>query len=203
MGIFIPWLVDAARMAIAGTGKQVIVCAGWETRGHGGLRVVEAVIGHHTGTPDSVAGDYPSLPVVRDGRSDLAGPLSNFGLARSGNPYVIAAGCCWHAGASAYAGFVDLNDEAIGIEAESAGAGGWTAGQLLMYPRLVGACLHYMNRSAGRYASHRTVALPAGRKSDPYGLSDDWMRTQVTTWMNNPAPAQSPATQTQFMLLNG
>lgn len=188
MGFYIPWLVDAARMAVAGTGRQVIVAPGWQTRGHGGMRVVELVVGHHTGTPDTAAGDYPSLRIVRDGRADLAGPLSNYGLGRSGDIYVIAAGLCYHAGASAYAGYTDLNDEAIGIEAESAGGGRWTDAQLLVYPRLVGACLHYMRRGVDRYASHRTVARPAGRKPDPTGISDQWMRERAQLFLTPASP---------------
>ena len=41
MAFFIPWLVDAARTATAGTGKSVIAVSGWESRGHGGMRSVE------------------------------------------------------------------------------------------------------------------------------------------------------------------
>lgn len=190
MAIYIPWLVDAARAAVAGTGKQVIVSPGWETRGHGGMRVVEGVVGHHTATPESAPGDYPTLGVVRDGRAGLAGPLSCYGLGRSGNVYVIAAGLCYHAGASAYAGFVDLNDEFIGIEAEDSGDGVWNPEQLFMYPRLVRACLDYMHRGVDRYASHRTVAVPAGRKNDPWGISDDWMRQQAAAG-STPAPTST------------
>lgn len=185
MGLHVAWLVDAARMAVAGTGKQVIVSPGWQGRGHaGGLRAIEIIVGHHTGTPDRAPGDYPSLNVVQNGRAGLAGPLAQYGLGRSGNVYVIAAGLSYHAGASAYAGFVDLNDEAVGIEAESAGGGGWTPEQLHMYPRLVGACLHYIRRGVDRYASHRTIARPAGRKPDPAGISDDWMRQRAATFLS-------------------
>jgi hypothetical protein len=187
MGIFVPWLVDAARMAAAGTGKSVIVSPGWQSRGHGGLRVVEVVVGHHTATPESAPGDYPSLNVVRNGRAGLSGPLAQYGLGRSGNIYVIAAGVSHHAGASAYAGFVDLNDESLGIEAEDSGDGRWTADALFMYPRLVGACLLFMRRDFNRYASHRTVAVPRGRKPDPAGISDDWMRQQAAVFLQGGA----------------
>lgn len=179
MGIYVGWLVDAARQAVAGTGKQVIVSPGWATRGQGGLRVLEVVVGHHTATPESAPGDYPSLNVVQNGRAGLIGLLSQLGLGRTGNVYVMGAGLAYHAGASAYAGFVDLNDESIGIEAEDSGDGTWTPDQLFMYPRLVGACLFYMRRGPDRYASHRTVARPAGRKGDPAGISDTWMRQQI------------------------
>lgn len=181
MAIYVSWLVDAARMAAQGTGKQVIVQSGWQSRGHGGMRVVEGVVGHHTATSEAAPGDYPSLNVVQNGRAGLSGPLSHYGLGRSGNIYVIAAGLCYHAGASAYAGFRDLNDEFLGIEAEDSGDGKWNAAQLFMYPRLVHACLHYMRRGVDRYASHRTVAVPAGRKTDPAGISDQWMRQQAAS----------------------
>lgn len=184
-GIFVPWLVDAARWA----GLRVVTVPGWETRGQGGMRVVEGVVGHHTGTAQTAPGDYPSLRVVRDGRADLAGPLCNYGLGRDGTVYVVAAGTAYHAGASRWAGFVDLNDEFLGIEAESAGGGGWTAAQRDAYPRLVAGALFYMRRGVDRYVSHRGAALPAGRKPDPAGLTDEWMRSAAQAVLVGPATA--------------
>lgn len=179
-GIYVPWLVDAARL----TGYPVLEVAGWKTRGHGGMRVVEGVVGHHTADGP---GEYPSLAVVRDGRADLAGPLANFGLGRSGTIYVIAAGCCWHAGASAWAGFTDLNDEFLGIEAESKGTvDDWTPAQRDAYPRLVAACLYYMSRAANRFAGHKEVALPAGRKIDPAYLDMTAMRSMIAVMLADP-----------------
>lgn len=178
MSIYVQWLADAARS----TGYPVAEVAGWRTRGHGGMRVVEGVVGHHTATSDKAAGDYPSLGIVTNGRSDLAGPLCNLGLGRSGTIYVVAAGVAYHAGASRWAGFTDLNDEFLGIEAESAGTGSWTPAQLDAYPKLVAALLRYMSRGADRYAGHKDVCLPAGRKIDPVGIDTNWMRSRV----NNP-----------------
>jgi hypothetical protein len=195
-GIWIPWLADAARAAVAGTPYQVFELAGWQTRGHGPFRALEVVVGHHTGTADSAPGDYPTLRIVRDGRSDLAGPLCNYGLGRSGSIYIVAAGVAWHAGASAYQGMVDLNDEALGIEAESAGGGRWTPDQLVVYPRLVRSILDYIRRPMTRYASHRTVATPAGRKDDPRGIEDVWMQQQAgAVRLGTPAGPPSPATK--------
>jgi hypothetical protein len=156
-----------------------VEAAGWTTRGHGQFKSLEGVVGHHTGTPDTAPGDYPSLRIVRDGRSDLPGPLCNYGLGRSGTVYVVAAGVAWHAGASSFAGFTNLNTTFLGIEAESAGGGRWTPAQLDAYPRLVAACLRAMGRGADRYVSHRTCATPAGRKPDPTGIEDSWMRARV------------------------
>lgn len=184
MTFYIPWLADAART----TGYRVVEVAGWRTRGHGGMRAVEGVVGHHTGTAGTAPGDYPSLGIVTNGRSDLAGPLAHEGLGRDGTIYIVAAGCCYHAGASRWAGFVDLNDEFIGIEAESPGHGEWTAAQRDCYPKLVAANLRYMSRGADRYAGHKDVCLPAGRKPDPVGIDTAWMQNTARQYLASGIP---------------
>lgn len=161
MALYIPWLADAAQL----TGYPVVEVRDWRSLGHGGLRACETVTGHHTANPQR--GDYPSLNIVRNGRGDLAGPLAQLGLARSGTIYVIAAGLAYQAGASAWAGFTDLNDEGIGIEAESAGTvDDWTPEQRDCYPRLVAALLYYMRRGPERFGFHKEVCRPHGRKID-------------------------------------
>ena len=192
MGVWVTWLADAARA----TRYPVIEVAGWRVRGHGPMARVEGVTGHQTGTPNTVRGDYPTLNVVTYGRSDLAGPLCNLGIGRSGTIYVIAAGTGYHAGVSRFAGFTDLNDEFLGIEAEDNGDSLWTDAMLDCYPKLVGSLLRYMNRGVDRYCSHRTCAIPAGRKPDPTGLSDAWMRTEALRWINRavPPPISDPHT---------
>ena len=187
--MFLTWLARAARTV----GVPVVEVNGWQSRGHGPMALAEGVVGHHTGTPRTLLGDYPSLAGVRDGRAGLPGPLSHYGLGRNGTIYVIASGRCYHAGASAHAGFTELNDKFVGIEAESAGAGDWTNVQREVYPKLVGAALHAMGRSVSRYCSHRTCALPAGRKPDPTGLSDLWMREQAQAFMNTLGKPDPPA----------
>jgi len=184
-GIYVPWLVDAARL----TGYPVVEVAGWRTRGHGGLAAVEGVVCHHTGGPKT--GEMPSLRVVRDGRADLAGPLSQLGLGRSGTIYVVAAGVAWHAGPSAWDGLSGLNSRFLGVEAESAGDGVWTTEQLDCYPRLVAALLHYMRRPPTRCAAHREVALPKGRKPDPTGIDMAPFRARVTALLADP-PGRIP-----------
>lgn len=180
-GIFVPFLADAARL----TGYPVVELPGWRTAGHDGMRAVEGVGGHHTANPNS--GDFPSLRIVRDGRADLRGPLSNLGLGRSGTQYVIAAGQCWHAGASRWAGFHDLNDEFLGIEAESRGTvDDWTPEQRDCYPRLVAALLFFMRRGADRFCGHREMCLPPGRKIDPAFWDLPAMRTRVDWLLGDP-----------------
>lgn len=181
MAIFIPWLADAARLP----GYPVVEVAGWRTRGHGGMRVVEGVVAHHTAGPST--GNYPSLNVVTYGRTGLAGPLSQLGLGRDGTVYVIAAGLSYHAGASAWAGFTDLNDEFIGIEAESTGThDDWTVAQRDCYPRLIASLLYYMKRSASRSADHKEVALPLGRKPDRAFWNSEASRQTVAYMLADP-----------------
>lgn len=174
------WLADAARKS----GYPVTEVGGWKTHGHGPMAMCEGIVGHHTATPSSADGDYPSLKVVRDGRAGLRGPLSHLGLGRSGTIYVIAAGNCYHAGVSVHAGYRDLNNKYIGIEAEDNGDGVWTDAQRDAYPKLVGSLLYVMKRGPNRYVSHRSCALPSGRKPDPAGLSDEWMRGGATKWID-------------------
>ena len=195
MAAWLTWLADAARL----TGYPVVEHGDWQSRGHGPMTHCEGVVGHHTGTPAKLLGDYPSLGVVRDGRSNLKGPLSHLGLGRTGKIHVIAAGTCWHAGPSVWGGFNNLNGKFIGIEAESAGDGIWTEAQRDAYPKLVGALLHRMGRGVGRYVSHRSCAIPHGRKPDPTGLQDEWMRLHAQSFMNGlvrPAPPLPPQTGT-------
>jgi hypothetical protein len=180
VSLFVPWLADAARL----TGYPVVEVDGWRTRGHGGFRVVEGIVAHHTADGP---GEYPSLRIVRDGRSDLPGPLSNYGLGRSGTVYVVAAGQCWHAGASQWAGFRDLNDEFLGIEAESRGTvDDWSAAERDAYDRLCAAALHYMRRGAERLAGHREVCIPSGRKIDPAFIDMPAMRGRVARMLLDP-----------------
>lgn len=180
MTVWATWLADAARL----TGYPVVEVDGWRTRGHGGFRVIEGVVGHHTADGP---GEYPSLGVVRNGRADLLGPLANYGLGRSGTVYVVAAGVAWHAGASAWGGFCDLNDEFLGIEAESKGTvDDWTPAQRDAYPRLVAAALYYIRRGAERFCGHKECCLPSGRKIDPAFVELNAFRGQVAQLLADP-----------------
>lgn len=181
MALYVPWLADAARL----TGYRTVEVLSWRSRGHGPMRVVEGVVMHHTANPQP--GDYPSLRIVRDGRADLAGPLAHLGLGRDGTVYVIAAGLCYHAGASAWAGFHDLNDEYLGIEAESAGdRDDWTPAQRDCYPRLVAALLYYIRRDSSRVGLHKEVCLPAGRKIDAAYWDGPRTRERIAWMLGDP-----------------
>lgn len=154
-------LADACRKS----GLPVVEVDGWKARGHGEFIGVNTIVCHHTATSAKALGDYPSLRIVRDGRSDLPGPLSQLGLGRNGTVYVIAAGVAWHAGATFYPR--QDNWHAIGIEAEADGLSAWPAAQMDAYARLVSALTEHYAIPLSNVQGHKEVASPKGRKVDP------------------------------------
>lgn len=157
------WLPDILRKA----GLTVIEEPGWQTRGHGDMGPVKGVLCHHTA--GSAHGDMPSLEVITNGRPDLAGPLSQLGLGRSGTYYVVAAGKCWHAGAGAWQGITSGNSSFIGIEAENTGLPDdpWPKVQMDAYAKGCAAILKHVGAPSLMCVAHREYALPHGRKNDP------------------------------------
>jgi hypothetical protein len=150
-------LADVARRA----GLHVIEQPGWQSRGHGGMTDVRAIVCHHTA--GAATGNAPSLNIVQNGRSDLPGPLSHFVLGRDGTVFVVAAGLCYHAGAVRSAGW--SNAHTIGIEAEATGTAAWPETQLGAYARLCRALqLAFGNVPV---LGHKEVCEPVGRKVDP------------------------------------
>lgn len=84
--------------ALVGADVEVVPADGWETRGRTGFAPVGIML-HHTAGPRS--GDAPLLDVCLNGRPDLAGPLCNIYLSRSGKAHVLAANTANHAGMGA------------------------------------------------------------------------------------------------------
>jgi len=152
-------------------GLTVIEVDGWKTRGHGGMTSVKGILVHHTAGP--ATGDFPSLRIVRDGRTDLPGPLSQLGLGRSGTWYVIAAGRSYHAGKTIDDSLFG-NYNAIGIEAEGTGTprdetghAYWPEVQWQSYVRGVQALQAAYDVPTERVLGHKEAAVPLGRKPDP------------------------------------
>ena len=154
-------LADACRKS----GLPVVEVDGWRSRGHGELFAVNSIVCHHTATPKAAAGNYPSLRIVSDGRSDLPGPLSQLGLGRDGTVYVIAAGVAYHAGATFYPR--QDNWHSIGIEAEHDGISEWPAAIRNAYTTLVAALCEHYGIPLSNVQGHKEVAKPLGRKVDP------------------------------------
>lgn len=171
-GTYYTNLADVARR----TGYKVVEVSGWKTRGHGGLEKITGVVNHHTGT--SAPGDFPSLRVVTYGRSNLPGPLCNFGLGRSGTIYVVAAGRAYHAGVVKDQRW--SNEHSLGIEAENNGVGErWSPQMIDSYMRLNSEINKEFGLSAALDQGHKEICYPAGRKIDPAGINMDDFRQGV------------------------
>jgi len=101
-------------------GLRVAEVSGWKTRGADTLHA-KAFVRHHTA--GSATGDTPSLGIIVNGRSDLAGPLANIYLGRDRIVYVVAAGKANHAGTpdgGSWKGCLG-NSDAYGLEIEHPG----------------------------------------------------------------------------------
>ena len=188
-----PYYTGLARVARR-TGYPVIEVPGWKTRGHGPMKGCKTLVAHHTA--GAARGDYPSLPVVRDGRAGLAGPLSQFGLGRSGTIYVIAAGLCWHTGETWTTS--QSNSQAIGIEAENTGTGAepWPDVQMDAYVKLLSELCKEFGLPVTAVMGHREIAKPKGRKPDPRGIDLDELRAAVKRgyWKTTTPPKPEPLT---------
>lgn len=171
------WIADAAREA----GLKVVEQPGWKTRGSKDFDP-QAVIAHHTVIDDDLA----AVRVVRDGRPDLEGPLSQFVLGKDGTVYVIAAGKANHAGEGIWKG-ISGNTHFLGIEGVNKGDGTpWPVVQLDAYKRLVAALLKHMKKSAEYVAGHKEYATPKGRKIDPRGIDMLLFRSDVAKILSPP-----------------
>ena len=187
------WLPSVLEAA----GLKVALVPGWETRGRAEMGEVLGVICHHTAGPPK--GNMPSLRTLIDGRSDLAGPLSQLGLGRDGTFYVVAAGRCNHAGGGSWQGLTQGNTNFIGIEAENTGLPAdtpWPSVQLDAYQRGAAAILQHVGRTALFCAGHKEYALPRGRKDDP-DFDMDAFRQAVAAIINGsiPQPPLIPAVE--------
>ncbi len=162
MAYALTWLADVLRAA----GLRVEESPGWQSRGRAEMGPVKGVIIHHTA--GSRNGNAPSLAIVRDGRPELPGPLSQLVLGRDGTFYVVGAGRCNHAGPGYWQGVSTGNSSFIGIEAENDGKGEpWPKKQMEAYARGVAAILDHIGADSVMAAGHKEYALPRGRKPDP------------------------------------
>jgi hypothetical protein len=181
------WLADVLRAA----GLTVDEQPGWKTRGRGPMTSVRGILCHHTG--GSLKGNAPSLALVRDGRPDLAGPLSQLVLGRDGTFFVIGAGRCNHAGAGIWQGVTSGNGSFIGIEAENAGttADPWPQTQMQAYIRGCAAILAHLGLPAAMVAGHKEYATPPGRKIDPT-FDMKTFRASIDVILSGGAPLNVP-----------
>ena len=158
-------------------------------RGHGDLNGVKFIVLHHT----AGGGDAGDIRIVRDGRSDLPGPLSQLVLKRNGQPHLIAVGVCWHAyGTIAYRGVPARSGNywSIGIEGVSNGYNDWTPEQRREYPRVVAALLKDIGLPSDAFIFHRDYQ--PGEKIDPAGFTRDWFQAEVNRHYNSGGTPTAP-----------
>lgn len=166
------------------TGYPVV--ESWSGHNAGTMGTVVGPILHHTATPESVPGDYPTLRVVRDGRPGLENSLAMYGIGRSGTIYCINEKISWHAGVGDWNGLTDGNGYFAGIEAEGPYST-WPAKELDAYERLVASILIETGRGQAWAPTHAQWANPPGRKSDPYGFDLAAFRRDVDKYLANPS----------------
>ncbi|CAF3645670.1 unnamed protein product [Rotaria sordida] len=159
-------------------GLTVFEVEHWKTHGRGVMNSVKSILIHHTAGP--ATGNFPSLIVVRDGREDLAGLLSQLGLGRNGKWYVIAAGRSNHAGKTIDDNIFG-NSNASGIEAEGTGIpstdtghASWPDVQYQSYVQGVKALRIAYDVPTLRVLGHTEVAAPIGCKQDPNFSIDEF-----------------------------
>lgn len=175
--------------------------AGWETRNrdgsHGPWGPVNGFVVHHTGDD---APDANERAVLVNGRSDLPGPLAQFGLDHEGVVELIGNGRCNHAGGGdpqvlneviheSYAGYpsapryhegsagaADGNTHFYGVETYYSGAHAMTAAQMSSLVLLLAAICDAHKWSAKSVIGHKEWS---DWKSDPGHLDMRLLRNAV------------------------
>jgi GH24 family phage-related lysozyme (muramidase) len=178
------WLAEILEDA----GLKVAETPGWRSRGRADMPRPRGVMCHHTANPHS--GNMPTLNLLINGRSDLAGPLCQLGLGRDGTYYLVAAGRANHAGLGRWEGIATGNSSFIGIEAEHSGRAedAWPPVQMEAYARGVAAILRRIGATEKMCCGHKEYALPANRKSDPTFDMEDFRR-QVGLFLVGRSPS--------------
>lgn len=182
------WLADVLK---ADLGDRLIIEDGWETRGTGNgvngtdqMGEIWGVLIHHTGNSrETVAG-------IRDGRSDLAGPLSQCLITPDGKCHLIAIGPCNHAGMGSYPGFPanQGNQYLIGFECAwptirndgSYDANErWPDAQIITMRDATAAVLRRLGVDSKHAIGHKEYAGSSQGKWDPGNLDMNWFRGEV------------------------
>lgn len=195
--------IDIARLAghLASRGLAVTIIDGAQgraavdTAGRRGFPTVPGTfVAHHTATPNSYAGDYPTLRGVRDGTQGFHAPMAQLGLGRSGRVYLIASGLAWHAGVVNNRAYD--NWHAVGCEAEDNGTDNYFPPvQYKAYTKLAAACAEPAGLGLSVIRGHKEIASPPGRKVDPV-FSMSQFRTDVDavrrSWGTKPPTPPTP-----------
>ena len=188
-------------------GLKVVVIPGWRLRGRpastGNLNPV-GVLCHHTAT--SIRSLLAAvLKLLIGGRSDLPGPLCNFGLGRDGTVYVIASGRANHAGKARSSGTVaagDGNELYWGIEAFNDGLGEpWPAVQYKAYVLLCAVLsVRFTKNSVNTVRGHKETSVTG--KIDPRFDMDEF-RSKIALKMVEISTTAVPERTPRFRWTRG
>lgn len=191
-------LPDNTAQLLRARGLKVVEVPGYKTRERpastGRFNPV-GVLCHHTAT--SVRTLLAAvLRLLTGGRSDLPGPLCQFGLGRDGTVYLISLGRANHGGKAKASGTVaagDANELYIGIEAFNDGVGErWPAVQYDAYVLLCAVlCLDFTKNSAKTVRGHKETSVTG--KIDPTFNMDEF-RIAVASKMIEINKPDEPAT---------
>ena len=196
------WLAQVLRAE----GLDVVEVDGWETRATRPGFDPAGIVCHHTATgPNWQDGHVAAL--LREGRRDLAGPLSQMGLERDGTFVVIAAGRCNHngGGPDGHGGVTNplWGNDSFGIEAYNDGQGeSWPKVQLDAYLRGCAAICRRMGWGVSQIKGHKET--DPTRKIDPAGIDMDRFRASVQILLTpkptpNPIPIPQPVQERERM----
>jgi hypothetical protein len=170
-------------------GLKVVQVDGWQDRGRpastGNFDPV-GVLCHDTVTGSNVS-DKDVVHLLVNGRSDLPGPLAQFGLARDGTVYIIASGRCNHAGVARPHGSVvggDGNTLYMGVEAFNDGVHeSWSKTQYDAYVLLAAVLSVYVTKNSVRTVSGHKETSITGKVDPTFDM--DAFRTRVQKKMGD------------------
>jgi len=169
----VPWLADVLREA----GCKVIELPGWTEIGRP-LLTVNGIVWHHTATGPNWT-DARVAILLREGRSDLAGPLSQCGLQRDGTWVLVSANRANHNG------YGEWGNASIGVEAYNDGVGEkWPQEQYDSYVRGTAAILARLGLDASHVKGHKET--DPNRKIDPAGIDMNQARADITAQLTQP-----------------
>jgi hypothetical protein len=178
----------------------------WRGRG-GEMADIYGVVGHDTVTPYPPQGSWTvqrALELLRDGRSDLRGPLSQVGLDPAGVWWLVADG------RSNHNGYGTWGNNALGVEVICGGglAGReqpWNTAQQESFVKGTAAVLKALRKGPAYCKGHKET--DPGRKGDPFKVDMGSIRNRIAQVQFNlnpalrPQPTTTPQENDDMMLL--
>jgi hypothetical protein len=144
------------------------------------LQEIRGLVWHHTVTGPQVS-DEGVARLLRNGRSDLPGPLSQIGLSRTGVWWVIADGKANHNGYGMW------GNQSIGIEAFNDGRSEpWPRVQYESWVAGSAAILKHLGMRPVNVLGHKET--DPDRKIDPNGIDMTQARADIGAAMKQGAP---------------